>query len=362
MSATVPKRFALSVAGALVAAAVFASVAVADPRTTPAGSGVVVIDTNLGYQGSEAAGTGMVLGSSGEILTNNHVIDGATSIKVVLPGTGKSYTAKVVGYDVTDDVAVLQANGASNLKTASLGDASTLTAGQPVTAVGNAGGTGSLTSSSGTVVGLNRSITVSDDQGGTEHLTRLIQTDAGLQPGDSGGPLETSDGEVIGMDTAASTSGSGGYDSSGGYGDSGGYGGYAGGQESTASDGYAIPIDRALAIVDQIETGSSSTSVHVGGTAFLGVELASTQDEGPYADAGSGGLIDGVTPDGAAAAAGLTQGDVITAVDGHTITTPAAVSSVLASKNPGDQITVAYTHQTGASQTTTVSLGSGPPQ
>ena len=318
-----------------------------------------MIDTNLGYQGSQAAGTGMVLDSSGEILTNNHVIDGATSIKVVLPGTGKSYTAKVVGYDATDDVAVLQANGASNLETASLGDASALTAGQSVTAVGNAGGTGTLTSSSGTVVGLNRSITVSDEQGGAEHLTRLIQTDAGLQPGDSGGPLVTADGKVIGMDTAASTSSSGGYEGSGAYGDSGGYGAT---QESTASDGYAIPINRALAIVDQIESGSSSTSVHVGGTAFLGVELASSQEEGPYTDAGSGGLIQGVTSDGAAAAAGLTQGDVITAVDGHAITTPAAVSSALASKHPGDQIAVAYTDQTGASQTTTVTLASGPPQ
>ena len=115
---TRPGRRALTLAStALVAIGVVTGVALARTSAAPIGTGVVVIKTALAYQGGSAAGTGMVLTSSGEILTNNHVIRGATTIKVVVPRTSRTYTAKVVGYDVTDDVAVLQAVGASNLKT-----------------------------------------------------------------------------------------------------------------------------------------------------------------------------------------------------------------------------------------------------
>src|SRR3954469_3547487 len=97
------------------------------PRTR--GTGVVVIETDLAYQGNQAAGTGMVLTPSGEVLTNNHVISGATTIRVILPGTGRRYRAEVVGYDVTDDVAILQTAGAANLKTVSFGSANDVQAG-----------------------------------------------------------------------------------------------------------------------------------------------------------------------------------------------------------------------------------------
>jgi S1-C subfamily serine protease len=106
-----------------------------------------------------------------------------------VPGTGHSYKARVVGYDVSADVAVLQASGASNLKTVSLGNSAKVRGGQSVKAVGNAGGTGSLTRALGKVTAVARAITVSDDQGGTEDLTGLIETSAALQAGDSGGPL-----------------------------------------------------------------------------------------------------------------------------------------------------------------------------
>src|SRR5262249_16025744 len=147
----------------VIAAAAAAGLAFAKTGPTPIGSGVVVIDTNLAYQGGQAAGTGMVLTSSGEVLTNSHRIRGATQIQLVLPSTGRRYTARVVGYDVADDVAVLQASGASNLKTVSLGNSDSIDGGESVTALGNAGGTGSFTSASGTVTGVGRSITVSDD-------------------------------------------------------------------------------------------------------------------------------------------------------------------------------------------------------
>jgi S1-C subfamily serine protease len=321
-------------ATALAAVSVAAHVAFARSTGKPSRTGVVVIDTDLAYQDGQAAGTGMVLTPSGEILTNNHVIRGATAIRITVPGTGKRYSATVVGYDVSADIAVLQATGAANLKTVALGNSSTLKVGQRVTAIGNAGGTGKLSSASGKVVATKRSITVSDDEGGTEHLSRLIQTSARVQPGDSGGPLETAGGKVIGIDTAASI-----------------------GSRSTQTaigDGYAIPINRALTIAGQIESSAGSATVHVGGTAFLGVSLAPTQADGA--------LIEGVLRGSAADAAGLSAGDVITSLDGHTVSSAGRLSSLLLAKHPGDQVSVTFVDQFGASHTTTVTLAGGPPQ
>jgi len=168
--------------------------------------GLVDIDTTLGYSQEEAAGTGIVLTSNGEILTNNHVIDGATTISVTDVGNGKTYSASVVGYDKTKDVAVLQLHGASGLQTATI-DTSTASVGETVVGVGNAGGTGGTPSAAGgTVTALNQSITASDEGDGTsEQLTGLIETNANIQAGDSGGSLVNSAGQVIGMDTAASS-------------------------------------------------------------------------------------------------------------------------------------------------------------
>ena len=193
----IPLRIGLLALVALSALGGEAALAATRSTAPQIGKGIVVIDTNLAYQGAAAAGTGMVLTSSGEILTNNHVIQGATTIRVVVPGTKHSYTARVLGYDATRDVAVLQLQNASNLKTSSIGDSSTLTVGAKVTAVGNANGTGKLASAKGTVTGLGKSINVQNDSGGTEQLSSLIETNAALQPGDSGGPLLDSSGKVV---------------------------------------------------------------------------------------------------------------------------------------------------------------------
>jgi S1-C subfamily serine protease len=312
--------------------------AYAATRTTPKpiGTGVVVIETNLAYQGASAAGTGMVLTSSGRILTNNHVIAGATTIKVVVPGTGHTYSARVLGYSTSSDVAVLQLLKASNLKTVTTGDASKLSVGTHVTAVGNAGGTGTLVSAKGTVTGLNRSITAQDDSGGSEQLTGLIETDAGLQPGDSGGPLVNAAGRVVGMDTAAS--------SGFGFADYG------------SSDAYAIPIGKALAIVEQVVSGTSTSTVHVGGTAFLGIQVQSD----PFG--GNGPTIVGTVSGGPADAAGLAPGDVITSIDGATVSDPGDVQSVVLAHAPGDRVSLAYVDASGTSRTAAVTLGNGPPQ
>lgn len=296
---------------------------------SPAGQGVVVIETNLAYQGAKAAGTGMVLTSSGRVLTNNHVIEGATSIRVAVPGQAHRYVATVVGYDVSEDVAVLQLQHAAHLKTVAIGNASGLKRGAHVTAVGNANGTGTLVSATGTVTGLNQTITAQDEGGSAERLRGLIETNAALAPGDSGGPLLGGRGRVVGMDTAASASG------------------FA---STTSHDGFAIPINRVLAIEQQIVAGRSSATVHIGPTAWLGIE------------AGSDGRIAGVVGDSPGEAGGLQAGDVITAVAGRAVSDPSDVSAAILAQKAGATISITYVDVTGASQTANVTLGSGPPQ
>jgi S1-C subfamily serine protease len=339
------RRVVLLVVVGLLVASVGAGIALARGTATPIGTGVVVIETNLAYQGSAAAGTGMVLTSSGRVLTNNHVISGATTIRVVVPKTGRTYRARVLGYSRTADVAVLQLQGASNLKTVSISSAK-LTVGTAVKALGNAGGTGSITSVTGTVTGLGKSITASDDQGSAERLTGLIETNAAVQPGDSGGPLVNSKGQVVGMDTAAST----------GFGF----------QDVSETDAYAIPIAKALTIARAITSGKGSTTIHVGATAFLGVQVQSVDTSGygygGFGESTSGALIAGVVSGGPADSAGLAAGHLITAINGRTVSSPSSISAVVLAKKPGAKIKVAYVDQSGAGYTASVTLGSGPPQ
>jgi S1-C subfamily serine protease len=272
-----------------------------------------------------------VLTSTGEILTNNHVIRGATSIKIVIPGAKRAYTARVLGYDVADDVALLRAVGASHLKTVSTASSVNLRVGQAVRAVGNANGTGRLVSARGSITGLHRAIVVSDDSGGSENLAGLIETNADLQPGDSGGPLLNASGKVIGMDTATSSR-----------------------FVSTGADSYAVPITKALAIRKQIVAGHAGSRVHVGATAFLGIQVDSGQT--------GGAVIAGVVSGGPAESAGLQAGDVITSVDGRAITAPGSLTTYLLTKKPGNTVTIGYVDSFGSGQTASVKLASGPPQ
>jgi S1-C subfamily serine protease len=328
------------VIAALVAVAVASGVALARTTAARIGNGIVVIKTTLGYESSAAAGTGMVLTSSGEILTNNHVIRGATKVTVLVPGTSHAYTATVVGYDVADDVAVLRAAGASNLQTLTTAASFKPVVGDRVTAVGNAGGTGTLTSATGTVTELERSIVVSDDSGGAARLTGLIGANAAVEPGDSGGPLLNSAGAVIGMNTAGST-------------------GYVS-RSTTATQAYAIPIGKALSIVRQIEAGRASARIHIGATSFLGVLVTSPLRNGDFTSPGV--VIAGVTRGGPADAAGLTPGDVITAIDGHATSTQSSITAAILAKKPGTKATIRLTDTSGIAHSTTVTLASGPAQ
>jgi S1-C subfamily serine protease len=339
--------------------------------------GLVDINTTLGYQQEQAAGTGIVVTSNGEVLTNNHVIDGATSISVTDVGNKKTYTASVVGYDRTGDIAVLQLHNASGLQTANFGNSSDISVGQDVVGVGNAGGTGGTPSAAGgTVTALNQSITAQDQGAGTsEQLSGLIQTNANIQAGDSGGALVNTSGQVIGVDTAAS----------------GGTTFQFNGQ-GQGNQGFAIPINQALSIARQIEAGNGSSTIHIGTTAFLGVEISpngsssnsgsgngggngsgpfgglfggnsgSTGNTGNSGSTGSGAAVAGVVTNGPAQEAGIAQGDVITTLGGKTINSADDLTRDMGAYHPGDKVQVAWTDANGQTHTATVQLSSGPPQ
>jgi S1-C subfamily serine protease len=307
--------------------------------------GLVDVVSTDGLAQAQSAGTGIVLSSNGEILTNNHVVSGATSIKVIDIGNGRTYTAKVVGYDASDDVAVIQAQGASGLTTASLGNSSSVGVGNSVVALGNAEGKGGTPSvATGTVTALNQSITASDELSGTEEqLTGLIQTNANIQPGDSGGPLVDSYGQVIGMNTAASSS----YQ----FQDQGG----------SATQAFSIPINTAINLANQIEAGHGSSTVHIGATAFLGVGVGNAQNGyGGFGNGTSGAYLQNVEQGSPAASAGLTQGDTLTSVGGVPVATSKDIQHVLVKYHPGDKIQISWLDQTGQSHTATVTLATGP--
>jgi S1-C subfamily serine protease len=333
----------LTETGALVSAPASSS-APGGPKNAAAiasevGPGLVDIDTTLSYEGEEAEGTGMVLTSKGEILTNNHVIEDASSIRVVDVGNGKTYGANVVGYDRTADVAVLQLEHASDLQTVRLGNSSSVRKGQGVVGVGNAGGAGGTPSFvGGSVTALDQSISASDAGNGTsEELTGLIETNADIQPGDSGGPLVNSSGKVIGMDTAASA----------------GFSFEQGGFSTT--QGFSIPIDTALKIAGEITADDSSSTVHVGPTAFLGVNVTSPS-------VGFGAEIVSVVSGSPASQAGLAEGDTITSLGGHSVSSPNSLTTIIEGAKPGVSVPLVYVDPSGAKQTVTVHLASGPPQ
>jgi S1-C subfamily serine protease len=295
-----------------------------------------VVDITTTVDGGEAAGTGMVLTSSGLVLTNNHVIDGATTIGVQIGGSGPVHQADVVGYDLTDDVALIQVEGVSGLTTIKVGDSSTLAVGDRVVAIGNAlGSSGPHAVSTGGIDALDQAITVDDPTGGSQDLSGLIQLDAGLQPGDSGGPLVNSAGQVIGMDTAAS----------------------AGRRRvSVSSVGYAIPIAKALDVARQIQTGTSSATVHVGDRAVLGIQVSDANSL-----TGQGATVVAVTSGSPAAGAGMQGGARITAIGSTTIGTVDDLGHALFTQNPGDHVQVTWTDTAGTSHTATVQLIAGPP-
>jgi S1-C subfamily serine protease len=290
--------------------------------------GIVDIYTTLGYEHGVAAGTGMILTRSGEVLTNNHVISGATRFKVVDVTTHRKYSATVVGYSVPRDIAVLQLANASGLRTVKRGGAIPLHVGMQVVARGNAQGRGGLPKTArGRIIALHQQIVARGESGDSETLSNVIATNAPVVPGYSGGPLENSQNRVLGIVTAGSTAG--------------------------VHRGFAIPIRQALQLARQIRSGKSSALVHVGPTAFLGVGLE---------DVSGGARVSQVLAGKPADAAGLVLGDVITSLNGATVSSTADVRRTVLSLVPGEAVPIGWTDTTGVAQTGTITPISGPPQ
>ncbi|MFG2089839.1 S1C family serine protease [Spirillospora sp. NPDC048824] len=317
----------------------------AAPTTTPAKPsgrrpGVVNIKTEQDLNGTRAAGTGIVLDPSGLVLTNNHVIRGATEIVGTDTDDRRTYTAQVVGYDRAGDIAVIRLKGASRLKAAVFDSASGVNVGDPVTAVGNAGGKGGTPRAvTGKVTALEQSVTARDDSNGTtERLTGLIETNAPIKPGDSGGPLLNTAGKVIGINTAASAGLS-----------------VDGAEEKKNHRGYAIPTDRALDIARQIQRGEASTTVHIGPTALLGVKVRSNANS-------PGARVAEVVPGTPADTAGVPVGAAIVTFDGRAVDSPTALTTLMMAHHPGDVVQMQWTTAQGAHVSATVHLGEGPPQ
>jgi len=310
-----------------------------------------LVDINTETQGGAAAGTGMVVSSNGEVITNNHVIKGANSISATDLGNGRTYTARVVGYDRQHDVAVLMLDGASGLATVPLGNSSTLHVGASVLTFGNAGGVGGTPSvAGGSISGLGRSITASDPTqpgGDSEQLTGLIEINGQIQPGDSGGPL-TSHGKVVGMDTAASI----GFDF-----------------QSASGAGFAIPINQVIPIANMILNGQSTRTIHIGATAIIGVYVAAnraatlTYYNCPTSQANYAGVL--IAADAIAgspgANVGLSRCDLITSVGGAGVSSPAALLNVMETHHPGDSVSLGWRDSSGVSHTATIRLGTGTP-
>jgi S1-C subfamily serine protease len=345
--------------------------------------GLVDIQATLRYNDQTAEGTGMIVSPSGLVLTNNHVINNSTSVDATLVESGRTYQARVVGYDATDDVALLRLVGASGLPVVTFGNSSQVSIGAAVLALGNAQGRGGVTPAPGIIDALGRSIDATDEGSGTtENLHNMEQTSAQIQQGDSGGALANNAGQVIGMITAANSSSG----------------------QADGTIGFAIPINSALTIARQIASGQSSSTVYIGYPGFLGVVVATSSHANPrqqavdeqnwlarqgngsagfgapgetgpggciHSDAGvsvpaniapasSGALIVDVFCRTAVEEAGLVAGDVITAVNGEAVTVPSSLGVLIGRYHPGDAVSLSWVGIGGVKHTRTVTLGPGP--
>ncbi|TEA06261.1 putative serine protease HtrA [Mycobacteroides salmoniphilum] len=369
------------------------------PGSTPAGNSVEEVSAKVlpsvvqlkirsGQQGEE--GSGVVLSSDGLILTNNHVVAAAMSSSGdlapsapaprgplsnlppgILPGgqlpggyrdgrdgseldgsdgrttrpsartgdgvkatvtlaDGRTVPFTVVGADPADDIAVVRAQGVSDLTPITMGSSKDLKVGQNVVAIGSPLGLqGTVTT--GIISALRRPVATGDEQSGQHSVMSAIQTDAAINPGNSGGALVDMNGALIGVNSAIASLG-GGQDSQGG------------GQAGSIGLGFAIPVDQAKRIADElVATGTVRQ-------ASLGVQLGSDQDT-------RGALVAGVVRGSAAATAGLPKGSVITKVDDQVIDGPEALVAAVRSKAPGDAMALTYDDPSGTSRTVQVTLG-----
>jgi putative serine protease PepD len=316
--------------------------AVSDSPDIPAAEGSVqqvaesvlpsVVKINVtGAQGA-GSGSGVILSETGEILTNNHVVEVAESggrISVNF-SDGSSAPAEVVGTDPMTDLAVIQAEDVSGLTPATIGQSGQLDVGENVVAIGSPFGL-EATVTSGIVSALHRAVSVGEGGTGTSTTYPAIQTDAAINPGNSGGPLVNMRGEVVGINSSIRTAASG-----------------LSGEGGSIGLGFAIPIDNVLPIVDQLR--SEETPTH----ARLGVSVTdATSNDGLLTGAG----VQDVTAGSAAEEVGLENGDVITKVDDHVITDSQSLVAIIRGHRPGDEVTLTVSRD-GDTETLTVTLDS----
>ncbi len=286
-----------------------------------------IITTNLwGYQSkSAAAGSGFILTEDGYILTNEHVIEKSTSITVAMYD-GTTYPATLIGYDASNDIAVLKID-AKGLTPVVLGDSDTLHVGDDVVAIGNPLGELTFSQTKGTVSALNRAVTLSSNV-----TMNLVQTDTAINSGNSGGALFNLYGEVVGITNAK-------YSSS-----------VYSGEASIDNIGFAIPINSVRDIVTSIiEKGYISRP-------YIGVSVSNVSEESQSYGMPQGAAIRTVEKDGPAEKGGLQENDIVTAINGETITSYEELAARVSASEPGDEMTFTV-YRRGETLTLTVTVG-----
>lgn len=320
---------ALVAVGALVALVAPVTPAAAQPddpgaiAAALAEPAVVRIDTAVDYQGIIGLGTAIVLDPAGQALTNFHVVQGADRITATVGG--RPYPATLVGYDRGRDIAVIQLLGANGLPAAAIGDSNALVPGDLVVALGNAMGSNApLTREVGTVTGFGRTVQAEDTlTGTTDEMTGLIEFAAPVRAGDSGGPMVNAGGQVVGVTTAASVNF----------------------RMGPGGKGFAIPINDAMGVANQIRAGIPSDTVHIGPPVLLGVGVRTAPRNEP------GVFIQEVMRGGPADLAGLMDGDVLLVLDGVTLDSSNTLTSVLDRHYPGDVLDLTWIDVTGQART-----------
>lgn len=275
----------------------------------------------------EGEGSGVILSSDGLIMTNNHVIaGGGTDGKLLVAfSDGSTAPATLVGTDPTSDIAVIKVDGKSGLTPIELGSSEDVKVGEEVVAIGSPLGlAGTVTA--GIVSALDRPVSTSGETGNQNTVIDAIQTDAAINPGNSGGALVNMEGQLVGINTAIAT---------------------AGGQGGSIGLGFAIPVDQARRIADElVKTGKATQAI-------IGVQVAAK-------DATGGATVVDVTGGGPAEKAGIPKGAVVTKVDDRVITSGDALIAAIRSHAPGDKVSVTYKDPSGNSKTVDVELGTAP--
>jgi serine protease Do len=291
-------------------------------------------------QQTEGAGTGMIVSSDGLILTNRHVVDDTSANYTVVLNDGKSYPATVVSRDTTNDLAFVRIK-ASGLPTVTLADSSQVQVGQRVVAIGNALGQFQNTVTDGIISGLSRGVTAGDSSGvtnSTEQLQNLFQTDAAINPGNSGGPLVNLDGQVVGINTAVAGQGA-------------------------QNIGFAIPINEAKSALASVKSTGRIVRAYLG-VRYVALDPQTAQannlpvDNGAWVQA-SDDQNPGVVAGSPAEKGGVKEGDIITKINGDSITSTSSLQSLVGKYKPGDKVTLTI-NRDGKTQTLTVTLEEAP--